>query len=254
MVENEIEQVVSFHKSAERITDWNLSEINQVISTIFSAGEVVGALDGFTKENNHKLDKAQARTAIIERLSVLARHSYGKIEAKAREKGIDWAEIEKAVLIRSIDTLWIEHLEAMASMRQGIGLRGYGQRDPLIEYKREAYGLYNELNNLIAKEVVYSIFKIGALQIEEREFTAPSLLERARRFTAPAKTMDAGTASFAGYKTAGSASSSGAPAAPQAGSGDLIKQKTKDAEGNKVGRNDPCPCGSGKKYKKCHGV
>ncbi|OGF26111.1 preprotein translocase subunit SecA [Candidatus Falkowbacteria bacterium RIFOXYB2_FULL_47_14] len=254
MVENEIEQVVSFHTSAERITDWNLSEINQVISTIFSAGEVVGALDGFTKENNHKLDKAQARTAIIERLSVLARHSYGKIEAKAREKGIDWAEIEKAVLIRSIDTLWIEHLEAMASMRQGIGLRGYGQRDPLIEYKREAYGLYNELNNLIAKEVVYSIFKIGALQIEEREFTAPSLLERARRFTAPAKTMDAGTASFAGYKTAGSASSSGAPAAPQAGSGDLIKQKTKDAEGNKVGRNDPCPCGSGKKYKKCHGV
>ena len=107
-----------------------------------------------------------------------------------------WQEIKKAVLTRSIDTLWIEHLEAMASMRQGIGLRGYGQRDPLIEYKKEAYHLYNELNSLIQKQVIYSIFKVGQVQ----EFSAPGLADRAKQFSAPAKVADSSTASFSGFK------------------------------------------------------
>jgi metal-dependent amidase/aminoacylase/carboxypeptidase family protein len=84
-----------------------------------------------------------------------------QIEQKAGEMGVDWPETEKAVLIRSIDTLWVEHLEAMASVRQGIGLRGYGQRDPLIEYKKEAYRQFGELNSLIQREVVYSVFKVA---------------------------------------------------------------------------------------------
>jgi len=148
--------------------------------------------------------------------------------------------VQKQMLIRAIDTLWTEHIDAMDQMRRGIGLRGYGQRDPLIEYKKESYRLFQELNDLIRKQVVYSIFKIG----DTAQFISPDLLERARQFSAPDKTAG----SFSGFKQEGNS----APNTPPTGL-NLAQQKVKDEEGNKVGRNDPCPCGSGKKYKKCHG-
>lgn len=246
MVENEIEQVVSFHTAAEKIEEWNLNEIREVTSTIFPIEEKLkDDLLGFTHDN-HKLDKAKARTAIIEYLVKIAKENYFKIKDRTKEIGLEWYQIEKSVLVRSIDTLWIEHLEAMSSVRQGIGLRGYGQRDPLVEYKKEAYRLYNELNNLIQKEVVYSIYKVGATSAGE--FLSPTLVDRASQFSAPSKTMDASTTSFSGFKAVEDGSKSGTNT-----NTDLIRERVKDEEGNKVGRNDPCPCGSGKKYKKCHG-
>jgi preprotein translocase subunit SecA len=249
MIENEIEQVVSFHTAAEYIKDWNLDEIYEVTSTIFTVEEKLkDDLRDFVGDNG-KIDKARARTVIIEHLIKLARDFYAQTKDKAKEIGWNWNELEKSVLIRAIDTLWIEHLETMASVRQGIGLRGYGQRDPLVEYKKEAYRLYNELNNLIQKEVVYTIFKIGVLPTETPEFKAASLLERARQFSAPAKTMDNKTSSFANLKTDGASDSN----QPKNQSLEEIKAKPRDAVGRKIGRNDPCPCGSGKKYKKCCG-
>jgi preprotein translocase subunit SecA len=151
-IEREIEEVVSFHSSAEYIKDWNLDEIAQVTATIFPVEESLkDDIKGFTVDGD-KLDKAKARTKMIEHLVDLAKKKYVEIAAMAKELGIDWTRLEKSVLIRSIDTLWIEHLEAMSSVRQGIGLRGYGQRDPLIEYKKEAYRLYNELNTSSIKK------------------------------------------------------------------------------------------------------
>ncbi|MEA3463986.1 MAG: preprotein translocase subunit SecA [Patescibacteria group bacterium] len=260
MVENEIEQVVSFHTSEDAIKDWNLEEIYQVASTIFPVEKKLKSdLFDYAKDGG-KLDKAKARTSIIEHLLSLADNSYKNISLQAKETGLDWQEIEKAILIRSIDTLWIEHLEAMAHMRQGIGLRGYGQRDPLIEYKKEAYGLYNELNNLIQKQVVYSIFKVGQVQ----GFSAPGLADRARQFTAPAKVADSSTASFSGFSAQGgqanadNISTSGFKSKDNNNAG-LVKQKMKNVNGKKVGRNDPCPCGAKKadgtpkKYKHCCG-
>ncbi len=249
MVENEIEQVVSFHTAAEYIKDWNLDEIYEVTSTIFPVKEKLkNDLRSFIGDNG-KIDKAKARTAIIEHLVKLARDFYAQTKAKAEETGWNWIELEKSVLIRAIDTLWVEHLETMASVRQGIGLRGYGQRDPLVEYKKEAYRLYNELNNLIQKEVVYTIFKVGVLPAETPEFQAASLLERARQFSAPAKTMDEKTSSFASLKTDSDSGSS----QPKNQLTEKVRVKLRDATGRKIGRNDPCPCGSGKKYKKCCG-
>ncbi len=254
-VENEIEQVVSFHTAAEQAAYWNLGEIYQVCSTIFPVNERLQTdLNEFTKNDNHKLDKAMARTAIIEHLNSLAQKKYREIEDKAKEMNVNWLELEKAVLLRSIDTLWIEHLEAMSSVRQGIGLRGYGQRDPLVEYKKEAYRLFNELNSFIQKEVVYSIFKVGAIQTAEKSmFSAPSISDRAQNFSAPAKVMNDKTASFSGFKQAGNASPMTAEAKSREETGDKVREKAKDAAGQKIGRNDPCPCGSGKKYKKCCG-
>jgi len=231
-IENEIEQVVAFHSSADAIKDWNLAEICQVASTIFPADkDLADKLEAYAGDES-KLDKAKARTAIIEYLFDSAKQKYAEMAGHAKELGINWTDLEKSVLIRSIDSLWIEHLEAMSSMRQGIGLRGYGQRDPLVEYKKEAFRLFNELNQLINKEVVYSIFKVGAIR-RESSFTAlqaPSLLDLARTFSAPAKS--------AGDSASESVSASAKP---------------KGEDGNKIGRNDLCPCNSGKKYKKCCG-
>ncbi len=246
-IENEIEQVVNFHTSAERAADWNLGEIMQVMKTIYPVRAELDA-DISKFKDDHKLDRIKTRTEIIELISKDVKEKYDEMRKAASEIGFNWIQVEKSALIRSIDSLWIEHLEAISSMRQGIGLRGYGQRDPLVEYKREAYGMYNELNNLIQKEVAYSIFKFGDLKgVSEKTISAPSLLAMARQFLAPSKTADQSNASFSGFKkTAETGASSSTFAA--------IKQKVKNEEGEKVGRNDLCPCGSGKKYKKCCGA
>ncbi|RMD58883.1 preprotein translocase subunit SecA [Candidatus Parcubacteria bacterium] len=244
MIENEIEQVVSFHTAAERIRDWNLKEIYEVMNTIFPVDKNLEIeIQKFAQEDS-KLNKAHARTKIIERLLELARKNYRQIKERAAELGINWTEIEKAILLRSIDTLWVEHLEVMANMRQGIGLRGYGQRDPLVEYKKEGYRLYNELNSLIQKEVVYSIYKVGSSEhVSAEGIKAPNLTQQAKNFIAPSKVATQRISSLKIMAGGGE----GAAAA------EAVSRKQRDAEGKKIGRNDPCPCGSGKKFKKCCG-
>ena len=111
-------------------------------------------------------------------------------------------ELERVVMLRVLDTKWIELLDAMEDLKEGIGLRGYGGRDPLIEYKIEGYRMFQEMMDASRREILDMILKVQLL----REGESP----RPR------------------------------PAAPLGESG-------------KIGRNDPCPCGSGKKYKKCHG-
>jgi len=240
MIDNEIDQVVIFHTAAENTRDWNIKEIFQVTSTIFKVEpKLKEDLAAFLQDGD-KLDKVKIRTKICEHLMALVKTDYEKISKLAGQAGINWQQVEKAVLLRSIDMLWVEHLEAMDHMRAGIGLRGYGQRDPLIEYKKEAYILYNELNNLIQKQVVYSIFKVADLG----NFAAPVLKMGPRKYSAPAKEMEKGSSQFAGFKKAG---------AEKTATVDLVHEKVKDASGQKVGRNDPCPCGSGKKFKKCCG-
>ena len=240
MIENEIEQAVIFHTAADSAHDWNVQEIYQVISTIFNVQlKLKEDLAALIKDGD-KLDKVKVRTKIIEHLINLAKTNYEKITKLAAEAGVNWRQAEKSVLIRSIDMLWIEHLEAMDHMRRGIGLRGYGQRDPLIEYKKEAYILYNELNNLIQKQVAYSIFKVADLG----NFAAPTLKIGLQKYSAPAKTMDKNTGSFSEYKK---------DSGKKNETVDLVHEKLKDSEGEKIGRNDLCPCGSGKKFKKCCG-
>ncbi|MEK7558004.1 MAG: preprotein translocase subunit SecA [Patescibacteria group bacterium] len=215
MIENEIEQVIIFHTAAENISDWNLAEIYQVVSTIFPVDKEVREELMHFIDNGDKLERVKARTTIIEHLIKLSEENYQKLRQQASQLDISWQEVEKSILLRSIDIMWVEHLDAMDHMRRGIGLRGYGQRDPLVEYKKEAYIMYNELNNLIQKQVVYSIFKVGDVSQSAMQHLNNQI------------------------KKSSMAISSDLP--------------VKDASGHKVGRNDFCPCGSGKKYKKCCG-
>jgi preprotein translocase subunit SecA len=149
--------------------------------------------------------------------------------------------------LRSIDTLWIEHLESIDHLRTGIGLRGYGQRDPLVEYKKEAFILFKDLLATIRKQVVYSVYKMGvATQL------APTIMQQSGSltFNAPAKEMVKG---YSAIKEASANTPQQKEAQGREGQ-TPVQDDQHYFNGQKVGRNDLCPCGSGKKFKKCHGA
>jgi len=225
MIEAEIENFVSFHTNGEVKKEWNLQEIYETAVTIFPiSGEEKKELLAMNNGGTDKLEAVEARTKIIEFLNDLAQKKYDSELAGRLEDKSMMIEIEKQVCLRAVDNLWIDHLVAIDYLRQGIGLRGYGQRDPLVEYKRETYRMFNELLSLIQKEVVYSIYKVGiGIQM------APNVLQKGRLVFAGAE------------KTSGEKKQT------------QTEKKVRNEEGEKVGRNDPCPCGSGKKYKRCCG-
>ncbi len=240
MVERELERVVLFHTGADDEKQWNLEEVYEVAGTIFPiSAEARIKMEDIERSAGDKLADARARERIISYLATLAEAAYGTLEAKIeavnKERGI-MAAVGSAMILRAIDALWIEHLDAIEHLRTGIGLRGYGQKDPLVEYKREAFRLFNELIELIEKQVVYSIYKVGPAAEMVSPFARSGI-----RFQAPAKVMEKGRSVIPSENEKVPATS--------------IEQNL----GPKVGRNEPCPCGATKsdghpiKFKHCHG-
>ncbi len=234
MVEGELGALADFHTASDNITDWNLQEIYETTRTIWPASDSLkGELDQIIGSSK---PKEELRRQIFERLSQAAREKYTELAASFSQSGIDFKEIEKSILVRSFDENWVEHLETIDYLRRGIGLRGYGQRDPLVEYKKEAYRLFQDLNSLIQRQVAYSIFKTAdALAMAAREDVSrfASQAEKKLEFSGAAKEMQRQSEARNTI--------------------DLVREKVRDESGQKVGRNDPCPCGSGKKYKQCCG-
>ncbi len=251
MLEQEISQVVNFHTATTSHHEWIVKEIGETLSTILPPGTAID-LSGVIEKGDGRDKGADAlmRTKLIEHVVVKAQEVYAGL---AQELGDDenLGRLERAIVLNAIDTLWMDHLEALDNLRTAVGLRGYGQRDPLVEYKRDAYGLFQQLLSSIQNQVVYSIFKIlharksaisGALeQALKRSMASMSGL----RFSAPAKTMSARSES-----PAAQSSGTGLPGMAAVAVEPVASNRY---EGKKVGRNDPCPCGSGRKWKKCHG-
>jgi preprotein translocase subunit SecA len=164
-----------------------------------------------------------SRDEIEEQLIDLAERRY---EEKEQQQGAENLRVlERLVMLRTIDTLWVEHLTAMEEMRQGIGLWAYGQRDPLVAYKREAHDMWEQLLDNIRKTVVHTIYHVNLAPaaVPARQ---PAAVGEGR----PAPSMR-----------------------PNRSESEMALAPAAVASGRKVGRNDPCPCGSGRKYKKCHG-
>ncbi len=154
-------------------------------------------------------------------------------------------EVERFTILSAIDRLWQEHLYEMDSLRYSIGLRGYGQRDPLVEYKAEAFKMFDELMVNVKTQICNNIFRSASSMAAFENFLQ----------NVPQQTLHQTTSAFGGGTT--TASSGGAqPKASDVVSeaAAAVAEKAKPVRtGPKVGRNDPCPCGSGKKYKHCCG-
>ncbi|MBU1132212.1 preprotein translocase subunit SecA [Patescibacteria group bacterium] len=237
MVEGEIEQVVSFHTADDNQTNWNLKEICETVRTIFPfSEESCQIVQSIEKLAGDRLADATARTKIIEFLMKQANEQYERLEKYVEESGGDpkfMRLIEREILIRTMDNLWVEHLDAIGMLRTGIGLRGYGQRDPLLEYKRETYEMFIGLQNLIQHQVVYSIYKVGFTPQIGKSLAETEKIQKA------------------GGELSGQFNDPYAEA--KRDESEPVSAKVRDKSGKKVGRNDPCPCGSDKKYKKCCG-
>jgi preprotein translocase subunit SecA len=157
--------------------------------------------------------------------------------------------LERYVVINAIDHHWQEHLTEMEELRRSIGLRSYGQKDPLVEYKGEAYKYFEELMNNVRLQICTGLFR-SASNLESFE-NMLALLSRTARAVGPSDAPPAGAPQITTTVTS-SGPATGADAPPEQ---EIVLPKvTIRRETPKVGRNDPCPCGSGKKFKNCHGA
>jgi preprotein translocase subunit SecA len=171
--------------------------------------------------------------------------------------------LERDIMLQIVDAQWKDHLYSLDHLKEGIGLRGYGQRDPLVEYKKESYELFQDMKARIEEEIVRYLFWLRPVTMDERgeqaEVPVPVRAPRPaapRRPAASTMTLNNPGASpvpaFAGAsRSSQAAAQAQTPTPARTGGDDVIKTVRRDEP--KVGRNDPCPCGSGKKYKKCHG-
>jgi preprotein translocase subunit SecA len=160
--------------------------------------------------NIHEITKPMLKEKLVE----VARAAYTKQEEINGEEPM--REAERVIILKVVDRKWMDHIDAMDQLRQGIGLRAYGQRDPVIEYQTEGYDMFQEMISSIQEEVVTILYHIKVeTNMPKREKVAEPI---------------------------------------EASHGDQAQSKKPLVKGDKVGRNDPCPCGSGKKYKRCHGA
>ncbi len=288
-IDEELDVLLDTYASASVPTDdWSMSGLSNALRAI-------GLDPAGTSEDD--LWDAGGRENLAAHLRELADAKLAEKEAEVGET--DWAMIERLVLLRTIDALWLEHLTELDDMRRGIGLRGYAQQDPLNEFKKEAFNLYDQLQELIRHQVATTIFRVSVVrqasqptddeaQVATRLAAGAAALRSAAGAggavaPTPSSTGAPGgaTATFSGLQGSTSAAGgsiragsrpaggSGAaanaarnlPAAPalrnmQERLGDQAVSPPKAAAGGpgaKLGRNDPCYCGSGLKYKKCHG-
>ena len=214
MLEEVVDDFVAEQLSADlHPEEWDLVAFQEAIKRQF------GVEVNVQEFPRTRADLTSLREFIFERL----RQSYDQKEAQMGESMM--RHLEKVIMLQLIDTRWKDHLLAMDHLKEGIGLRGYAQKNPLNEYKREAFEIFSAMMSLIKTEITAYLFKIQAGKLEE---TAPKMDGRRPRYIE--------------HRGGGPAGNGDGKPAPMR------------REGRKIGRNEPCPCGSGKKYKRCCGA
>ncbi|MDI6753101.1 MAG: preprotein translocase subunit SecA [Thermodesulfobacteriota bacterium] len=188
--------------------EWDYRRLNESLIRLFSFGLDIRpeAIRDMTREK------------LMDKVTDLTMEIYRRREAEFGAESMRL--LEKALYLQSIDTLWKEHLLSMDHLKEGIGLRGYGQRNPLQEYQKEGYGMFTDLMQRIKEETIQKLFRVQIARPQE-----VARFEEVRQ----------------------------QPLVLTHGEEVEEKHKPTKRESKKVGRNEPCPCGSGKKYKKCHG-
>jgi preprotein translocase subunit SecA len=210
ILENSVQEVVSasVHEEVPR-ENWDYDEVSLQLKDLFHYDMPSTCFD---------LGPNELQKALYSELLKL----YEEKEARFTEPFM--RHIERAILLQTVDTCWKEHLTMMDHLKEGIGLRGYGQRDPLVEYKLEATELFNQMIRRIKEDTVSLIFKLDF--DPEQELEMSSRPDELQYSSTPEEEEELERSR---------------------------ESKQQPLVSEKVGRNDPCPCGSGKKYKKCHG-
>ncbi len=226
--EDVVNNVITLYIPAKTMVEqWDIKGLEEHLHQEFNVQIPVQLM----LDEDHKLQEASLRTRIIDILEQNHKEKEHQISQEVLQ------HFEKSVMLQVLDTSWKEHLAAMDYLRQGIHFRGYAQKDPKQEYKREAFEMFTNLLEHIKYEVIGILFKVQVRQEEDvqaidEQMQAP----REMHFEHAA-----------------------APALDDLDESKVVAEEEKVPEqpfvraGNKVGRNDPCPCGSGKKYKQCHG-
>jgi len=208
MIDSLIDKAISMYTTDEKNNaNWDLNGFVKYIAETFS---LLISFDGVKQQD---LDKEDLR----ERVRTMIDRHYARQEAEFGEE--TFREVERIVLLRNVDTKWMDHIDAMDQLKQGIGLRAIGNEDPVRAYQVEGYDMFEEMTSSISEDTVKMLMRVRPQEKLQRKQVA--------RITG----------------------ASGADADSIGGKPQPVVKKEK-----KVGRNDPCPCGSGKKYKKCCGV
>ena len=204
MMEDFINNTVASYTTADYVDDWNLDGLIEYCERIFlPEGEL-----SYTREELEDLTKEKLTNDLMD----IALKRYAEKEAEFGED--KFREVERVVLLQVVDSKWMEHIDNMEQLSQGIGLRAYGNRDPVIEYKEEGYSMYEEMLGNIGEDVIKLLFAVRLrTNIERKQVSKPTSTNEG---------------------------------------GDTVKKPV--VKEKKIGRNDLCPCGSGKKYKKCCGA
>ncbi len=221
---------------AEYAEDWDLDGLVTSMQSLYGTDITVDEL-------REEIDVTE-RDALVEEFVEDALETYGEREQAI---GPELArEVERFVILQTVDQRWREHLEAMDYLREGVHLRAFAQKDPLVEYRGEGHALFEELGHTIREEVVFTLFHV-AVQLEEPALAPVQARESSLHYE---HETSAGAEVIAAAGASGAAT---ALAAPPASSG-AFAQAPAVNEHKDIGRNDPCWCGSGKKYKRCHGA
>jgi preprotein translocase subunit SecA len=227
-VKDEVEKIISMH-CVEEENNWDLECINNEINAIYPLTQEDKKQLKVTRNDKAK-NEQQKRGVLIDYLLDRAKN-FLNLKEKENQPEV-MRQVEKSIMLQTIDTFWMNHLDEIDYLRQGIGLRGYGQRDPLVEYKREAYGMFLQLMENIKGSIIRSIFHVSIVSNLE----TPEKKEELRFQGASDEVEQFGAIK----KEEGGEKEGSAPLKP------IINK-------DNIGRNNPCPCGSGKKYKKCCG-
>ena len=221
MVHNLIDSTAERNFTGEGSPDWSVDEARDYLEHLCLKN---GTFAKYADQLPQMAEPEELTTLLYQDAEAF----YGEREALLAGIGVDMREFERVVMLGAIDHHWMDHIDAMDNLRDGIGLRAYGQRNPVQEYRMESYDMFNDMVHMIREDTVRRLYQARVERLPER-----------RASVDVAKTQ----AGFAGGEgkvgAAGQAKQGGAPA-------------SKDQPGA-VGRNQPCPCGSGKKYKHCCG-
>ncbi len=235
MLADDLHGLVISATTSEYAGDWNRDGLK---------AQVIAMVPTVTEADLSFIDTINDPLGLEQELMALVEEHYERKRTEVGEEGMP--VLERLVLLRVIDALWVEHLTAVDDMRRGIGLRAYSQRDPLNEFKVEAYRMFDELKATIRHDVTHTIFRVTVVQ------QPPALPARRMQESRPDVT-GTGPAGAAGATSTSAGGAVAAGVSPAAAAG-VVPPPQPVRGGPKVGRNDPCWCGSGKKYKRCHGA